>query len=223
MDRLECCLLLPWDSLIFTSAESTLKMHKTKKNKIKEADESFRNPKCHTQVWSHLLFWEQHGTTVLPLMTHSHPCFLLCSVCRCEAALKETNREWPRVYSSPGSSHHVCLCCSSTERCVCRNEEPLAVHGRRGGQQERVLKTQWMKFLYLSKMSNGIQGKNYSPCCPIHQSHLLSFHLKEQTVAFFSSRSKADFNSCISLSRFSQHRTFSRLEAAEPKTTKRKS
>lgn len=116
------------------------------------------------KTWSH---------TVLSLTTyHSSPPGFFCSVCCCEAALKETNKQGMtldlvlRGYFSSRSSHRVCLWCSSTKRrCVCRNKEPFAVHSRRGGQWEQVLKKKCVKLLYLSNLSNGIQAKSYSPCC----------------------------------------------------------
>lgn len=196
MDRLECFLLLPWDALLFTATKCTLKTQNPKKNKIKEADESFRNPKCPTQVWIRLPFWEKHGFSQSCPSLHVTPYPLVSSLLRllCEATLKETNKQgmtsglFPWGYSYPGSSHRVCLWCSSTKRrCVWKSKEPFAVHGRRSGQREWVLKKEWIKLLYLSNTSNRIREKTVPFAVPNYQSHskFLSFHLKNQNVAFF--------------------------------------
>lgn len=82
MDRLECSLFLPWDALLFTSTKCTLETQKPKKTKIKEADESFRNAKCHAQVRICLPFWEKHGVTQSCPSLHVIPHPLVSSLLR---------------------------------------------------------------------------------------------------------------------------------------------
>lgn len=171
-------------------------------------------------------------------MSFLTPWFLHCSICCREAALKETNREWPRVYS-----HGVIFNMDLLIRFFCgaaphkgdvsaktRSHLQSTAGGVASGK-ESLKKNGWSSCTWVTQ-AMGFQGIHYSPCCiqPSITLQVLRISSKKNKLQHFFPVKVAQIlihaspcHAFLGTTKRPSTAPFPRPEAAEPKTTKKKS